>query len=263
MSNAVAQRQESAAVIQAGESATILQVIQRAAADPQCDIEKMERLMQMHERFQARQAEQQYTEALAAMQQELPAIAERGDANGRYSYALWEDINERLKPILAKHGFALTFRTPRNEKGVEVEGVLSHRGGHSERTSMLLPADTSGNKNAVQAVASSVSYGKRYTAGAPLNYTTHGEDDDAFTAAAAENDYERLVKQYQASVDAIKLGIMEGDYSTAAEEWFTLDEETKTKLWKAPSKGGCFTTKEREIMKSSEFRKAYYGETEA
>ncbi|HDP4022085.1 TPA: single-stranded DNA-binding protein, partial [Pseudomonas aeruginosa] len=58
MSNAVAQRHESAAVIQAGESATILQVIQRAAADPQCDIEKMERLMQMHERFQARQAEQ-------------------------------------------------------------------------------------------------------------------------------------------------------------------------------------------------------------
>ncbi len=173
MSNAVAQRHESAAVIQAGESATILQVIQRAAADPQCDIEKMERLMQMHERFQARQAEQQYTEALAAMQQELPAIAERGDANGRYSYALWEDINERLKP-------------PRNEKGVEVEGVLSHRGGHSERTSMLLPADTSGNKNAVQAVASSVSYGKRYTAGALLNYTTHGEDDDAFNAVSQQ-----------------------------------------------------------------------------
>ncbi|HGT2710332.1 TPA: ERF family protein [Pseudomonas aeruginosa] len=186
MSNSIAQRQDGAAVIQAGESATILQVIQRAAADPACDIEKMERLMQMHERFQARQAEQQYTEALAAMQQELPAIAERGDANGRYSYALWEDINERLKPILAKHGFALTFRTPRNEKGVEVEGVLSHRGGHSERTSMLLPADTSGNKNAVQAVASSVSYGKRYTAGALLNYTTHGDDDDAFSAVSQQ-----------------------------------------------------------------------------
>ncbi len=168
------------------ESATVLQVIQKAASDPSCDIEKLERLMAMHERMQAKQAEQQYTEALAAMQQELPAIAERGDANGRYSYALWEDINERLKPILAKHGFALTFRTPRNEKGVEVEGVLSHRGGHSERTSMLLPADTSGNKNAVQAVASSVSYGKRYTAGALLNYTTHGEDDDAFNAVSQQ-----------------------------------------------------------------------------
>lgn len=181
MSNELAERRESAVVVQA-ESATILQVIQRAAADPQCDIEKMERLMQMHERFQSRQAEQQYAEALAAMQQELPSIAERGDAANRYTYALWEDINEALKPILAKHGFALSFRIPRNDKGVEVEGVLSHRAGHSERTSILLPADTSGNKNAVQAVASSVSYGKRYTAGALLNFTTHGEDDDAFSA---------------------------------------------------------------------------------
>ncbi|EMO9845319.1 ERF family protein [Pseudomonas aeruginosa] len=201
MSNAVAQRQESAAVIQANEATTVLQVIQKAASDPSCDIEKLERLMAMHERMQAKQAEQQYTEALAAMQQELPAIAERGDANGRYSYALWEDINERLKPILAKHGFALTFRTPRNEKGVEVEGVLSHRGGHSERTSMLLPADTSGNKNAVQAVASSVSYGKRYTAGALLNYTTHGEDDDAFTAAAPVLITEAQAKQLKSLLD--------------------------------------------------------------
>lgn len=183
------------------ESATVLQVIQKAASDPSCDIEKLERLMAMHERMQAKQAEQQYTEALAAMQQELPAIAERGDANGRYSYALWEDINERLKPILAKHGFALTFRTPRNEKGVEVEGVLSHRGGHSERTSMLLPADTSGNKNAVQAVASSVSYGKRYTAGALLNFTTHGEDDDAFTAAAPVLITEAQSKQLKSLLD--------------------------------------------------------------
>src|SRR5690606_26498677 len=200
MSNELAERRESAVVVQA-ESATILQVIQRAAADPQCDIEKMERLMQMHERFQSRQAEQQYAEALAAMQQELPSIAERGDAANRYTYALWEDINEALKPILAKHGFALSFRIPRNDKGVEVEGVLSHRAGHSERTSILLPADTSGNKNAVQAVASSVSYGKRYTAGALLNFTTHGEDDDAFTATAPALITEAQAKQLKSLLE--------------------------------------------------------------
>lgn len=213
MSNAVAQRQESAAIVQAGESATILQVIQRAAADPQCDIEKMERLMQMHERFQSRQAEQQYAEALALMQQELPSIAERGDAAKRYTYALWEDINEKLKPVLAKHGFALTFRIPRNERGVEVEGVLSHRAGHSERTSILLPADVSGNKNAVQAVASSVSYGKRYTAGALLNFTTHGEDDDAFTAAQHDPMKEQVVIDILECIDGAK------DKAELAEIW--------------------------------------------
>lgn len=180
MSTNIVERQETPVAV-ISESATILQVIQRAAADPQCDIEKMERLMQMHERFQARQAEQQYAEALAAMQENLPSISERGDANGRYRYALWEDINETLKPVLARHGFALSFRT-RTDKGIEVEGVLTHKAGHSERTTITLPADGSGNKNAVQAVASSISYGKRYTAGALLNFTSHGEDDDAFSA---------------------------------------------------------------------------------
>jgi hypothetical protein len=166
-----------------GESATILQIIQQVAMSPNADIDKMERLMDMHERYQAQQAKQQYDDALAQMQEELPVIGERGgikDKNGRIqsTYALWEDINEMIKPVLARHGFALSFRTPRNERGIEVEGVLSHRAGHRETTSLVLPADVSGNKNGVQAVASSVSYGKRYTAGALLNFTTTGEDDD-------------------------------------------------------------------------------------
>ncbi|KPB95710.1 ERF family protein [Pseudomonas syringae group genomosp. 3] len=165
------------------EATTILQIIQQVAMSPSADIDKMERLMAMHERLQAQQAKQQYDEALAKMQEELPVIGERGgikDKNGRIqsTYALWEDINEMIKPVLARHGFGLSFRTPRNERGIEVEGVLSHRSGHRETTSLLLPADTTGSKNGVQAVASSVSYGKRYTAGALLNFTTTGEDDD-------------------------------------------------------------------------------------
>jgi len=189
MSN-VARVEQAALPVQAAESATILQIIQQVAMSPTADIDKMERLMAMHERFQAQQAKQQYDEALARMQEELPVIGERGgikDKNGRIqsTYALWEDINEVIKPVLARHGFAITFRTPRNGRGIEVEGVLSHRGGHRETTSLLLPADTSGSKNGVQAVASSVSYGKRYTAGALLNFTTTGEDDDGNGGVAA------------------------------------------------------------------------------
>jgi len=68
------------------------------------------------------------------------------------------------------------------------------------------------------------------------------------------------------SVDAVKLGIMdsqatetvknqfefasEADLSTAIEAWNELDTETKTALWLAPTKGGCFTTVERAVMKS-------------
>ena len=39
-----------------------------------------------------------------------------------------------------------------------------------------------------------------------------------------------------------------------------LDEDTKVKLWKAPSKGGCFTTVERQTMKSNEWNAIKLGE---
>jgi hypothetical protein len=72
--------------------------------------------------------------------------------------------------------------------------------------------------------------------------------------ALAENT--KTVLRYAESVLAIKAGIALNDYSTASEEWFSLTDEDKTILWKAPSKGGVFTTQEREIMKSEKFRKA-------
>jgi len=184
--NAVVKHEAKAVAPIADQPTSLLAVLSRAAADPATDVDKMERLGAMYERMQARNAETEYNAALSEMQDELPAIAERGAAkvNGqvRYTFALWEDINTAIKPVLKKHGFALSFRTDFAD-GVSVTGVLSHKAGHSERTTIKLPADASGSKNAVQAVASSVSYGKRYTAGALLNLTSHGEDDDAYAAA--------------------------------------------------------------------------------
>lgn len=165
------------------EVATFLQVIQHAARDPNVDVDKMERLMAMVERSNARQAEAAYVAALAEMQPELPVIPERGgikdrSGNVQSRYALWEDICDGIKPILAKHGFALSFRVGTEADKITVTGVLSHREGHSEATTMSLPVDASGSKNAVQAVGSSTSYGKRYTTQALLNLTSRGEDDD-------------------------------------------------------------------------------------
>ena len=77
----------------------------------------------------------------------------------------------------------MSFRVNTVERGIEVTGVLMHRGGHREETTMLLPADTSGSKNAVQAFGSSTSYGKRYVLCALLNITTRGEDDDGNASA--------------------------------------------------------------------------------
>src|SRR3990167_7494759 len=115
------------------ESAAIIQVIERAARDPSVNVEKMERLYAMHERAMATRARAAYSTALAEMQTELPIIAERGRINigsGKpQMYALWEDINEGIKPVLSRHGFAISLRTGRQDDKLTVTGVLSHRDG--------------------------------------------------------------------------------------------------------------------------------------
>jgi len=159
------------------DSTAIIQVIERAALNPDVDIDKMERLLQMQERVMDRQAMMAYSAAMAAMQTELPSIEERGQTNNGF-YATLEDIVDTVRPIMQKHGFAVSFRIQTQERGIQITGVLMHKDGHREETSMLLPADISGNKNAVQAFGSSTSYGKRYVLCALLNITTRGQDDN-------------------------------------------------------------------------------------
>jgi hypothetical protein len=172
------------------EAMNMMAVVARAAADPQCDPAKMRELLNMKLEMDAIHAKQEFTAAFAMMQNEMPVITERGEITNKSGgvqskYARFEDINEAVKPVLQKHGFAISFRTSYEESNLLVTGVLSHKAGHSEETTIRLPIDSSGNKNAVQGVGSSVSYGKRYTMAALLNITTRGEDDDGHAANPA------------------------------------------------------------------------------
>lgn len=169
------------------EADAFLMMIERAARDPSVDLDRMERLMTMHRESKALAAQQSYTRALAEMQPKLPVINERGairNKNGdiQSRYAKWEDINEAISPLLAEHGFTLTFRMGGDHARVITTGILAHRDGHQEQTTVDLPVDTGPGRNAVQSVASSFSYGKRYCGIALLNITSRAPqdaDDDA------------------------------------------------------------------------------------
>ena len=87
-------------------------------------------------------------------------------------------------------------------------------------------------------------------------YIYAGEDLPQVDPQDVQKEYEAICKEFEASIAVIKLGIANNDLSTAAEAWAELSEETKLALWKAPTKGGCFTTQERAVMKSTEFRLA-------
>ena len=175
----------------------IIEAIIRAAADPKIDVVKMERLVAMQEHMEARAAKIAYDDALAHLQAELPEIERNsaiiirkkdpktGDRTGpieqKTPFAKWEDIMDVLRPILKRWNFSLSFRTGFDEAGrVKVTAILA-RSGHREETTTILPHDASGSKNAVQAVGSTTSYGRRYAASMLLNIVTRGDDDDAAT----------------------------------------------------------------------------------
>src|SRR6185369_9501642 len=99
----------STAIAEIAESGGVLAVIERAALNPDIDVQKMQALFELQERIMARHAEMAFSSAFAEMQSEIPAIAENGkiEFSGKVQsrYALFEDINEVVKPILQKHGF--------------------------------------------------------------------------------------------------------------------------------------------------------------
>jgi len=159
------------------DNAAMMQVIERVALNKDADIAKLEKMLDMQERILNRNAKQAFTADLAAMQINLPRVIEYGEGHNSAKFAKLEDINDAIRPVLHRHGFAITYRTKVEGSLILITTVLSHREGHSEETTIPLQADTSGSKNAVQAVGSTISYGKRYGICALLNIST-GDDND-------------------------------------------------------------------------------------
>ena len=254
------------------QSDSVLAVISRAATDPNVDIGKMERLLDMQERVLTRNAEMAFYAAMSELQDAMPTIKKEGQIRVkgelRSRYARFEDILGQTKPLLKQYGFSVAFKSNFVDGQLEITGTLSHREGHHESTTMRLPFDESGSKNNVQAIGSSVSYGKRYVYCMLLNINITEDDDDG-RAADPENTVEKMLERlikhndqlraHLPSILAIKEGIALKEYSGACEAWYEFDEQTQRDLWVATTKGGIFSTEERRVMKTNEFYESYHG----
>ena len=66
----------------------------------------------------------------------------------------------------------------------------------------------------------------------------------------AYGQYMALVHEHWDSIVFIKNALATEDADAAMEVWHELGKDVVTDLWKAPTKGGIFTTKEREQLKA-------------
>lgn len=172
-----AERHQSVALHQ-DQEISMLSTISRLALDPRCDMEKLERLMALQERMEAKTALEAFNSAFAEMQCEMPSVEKRTEnTHTKKMYADLDDINYAVRPVMAKFGFGVSFKIVNHEKGVSITGILMHKAGHREETTMLLPLDIGAGRSAVQSVGSTTTYGKRYVMCALLNITS-GDDND-------------------------------------------------------------------------------------
>jgi hypothetical protein len=159
-------------------------VIERAALDPNFDVDKLERLVAMQEAQELRSGERAFNEALSAAEAEMTTIST--DANNpqtRSRYATFARLDGAIRPIYTHHGFGISWNTePMGEPNmIRIVGMLSN-GITARRFQVDMPIITQGLRGGdmmtrTHATMSAFSYGKRQLLIAMFNLAI-GDDDD-------------------------------------------------------------------------------------
>lgn len=239
--------------------------LERVAINPDVDVLKMEKIMDLQERVLDKQSELEYNKAMSACQADMPTIAkDKVNQHTKSKYAQFETIIIHCKPVYTKHGFAVSFGTADAaiENHVRITASVMHSGGHCKEKYVDLPLDISGiggktNKTAMHAVGSTFSYGKRYLFGLIFNIAIADEDQDGnlpndITVQSLIDNME-VVRGAFSSIHAIKEAFYNKEWMVAAEAWHEVTAEERDVIWRAPSKGGVFTTEEIKAFKCNEY----------
>jgi len=162
---------------------TPMDMLNRAVSSG-ADLDMIEKLMNLQERWEAGNARKAFEHALAAAKGEIPIVIRNATGHNDKKYADFAAIAKTIDPILGKHGLSYRFKTLQTEKTITVTCVLFGHG-HSEETALTAGADTSGNKNAIQAIGSTLTYLQRYSLVQMLGLAAAKDDDGAMSTGDA------------------------------------------------------------------------------
>lgn len=172
-------------------------------------IEKMEQLFSLQLRWEENEAKKAYHRAVAAFKSETINIVKDkkvgytnkdGTFTG-YTHATLGNIVQTIIPVMGKHGLSHSWNVEQTGNEISVTCRLAHELGHSTSVTMAAGKDDSGKKNAIQQVASTITYLERYTLLAITGLATADQDDDG---RDSEKDKEPVLDDDQlANIEAL------------------------------------------------------------
>ena len=181
--------------IQKTESVSPNQMIQ-LAIEGNADLEKLEKLLELQERYEANEARKVFASDFAAVQSKIAAVVKtKVNPQTRSKYAGLEDVIEMSRPVYTERGFSIIYYEGETavEDNIRVCADVLHKAGHKETYHFDVPLDGVGmkgnaNMTKIHGKASSVSYGRRYLLCMIWNIPT--QDDDGNGAGAGKKDVE-------------------------------------------------------------------------
>jgi hypothetical protein len=185
------------------------------AIDKDLDMDKLERLLDMKEREEAKTAKAAFIVALSRFQAECPTVKKTGtvkDKNGRqlYTYPKFDAIMKTIQPHMDNNGLSMRFNCDIADNSVSVLCMVSHSAGHTDESTFSCPIEASmtGGANASQRTASANSFAKRYAAMNALNIAGSDYDDDDAQMLGEEPTY---IKPEEAATLRDRLTAIDGD----------------------------------------------------
>ena len=142
----------------------------RMAISGGADLDKLEKLLALQERFEANEARKIFAKDFAVAQANiLPVVKKKYNQQTKSKYSDLSDVIETTQPIYTKEGFSVTFDegdSPLPEHARILADVI-HHAGHTRSYHYDVPFDGKGiqgnaNMTKIHGKASSTSYGRRY-----------------------------------------------------------------------------------------------------
>lgn len=160
------------------------------------DVDQLTKLMDLQERWEKTEARKIFVAAMSEFQQECPTIDKTLKAHNS-TYAGLAETLEQIRDLMSKCGLSHSWKTEQAEGQISVTCCVTHTAGHQECTTMSAGADTSGSKNNIQAIGSTVKYLQRYTLFSILGLASKEHDDDGKAAGLGPTISEDQVKTIQ------------------------------------------------------------------
>lgn len=199
MSNQLVERSEALPVAQGGPAANSPMSMMLSAIQQGATLEQVEKMMDLQERWEKKEAKKSYDAAFASFKAEAVQIIKGklitdGPLKGK-NHAELCDVVDAVTPALSKHGLSSSWKITKDDPAwMEVTCYLRHVGGHEESVSMGGPPDAGGAKNAIQARASTKTYLERYTLKGITGLSERNDDNDGSPPKASP-----LVTPFQAA----------------------------------------------------------------